>query len=99
MSMEVNGDLNNFTYDFSGNNEEASGTVDMAYENMQLNFEEKPGESAPFLQLLSSLIVKNNLQKNNSSHAEVSFTKEEERSFFYYWWSGIRKGVRKTVLP
>lgn len=99
MSVEVDGNLNNFTYNFNGNKEEASGTVDMAYQNMQLNFEEKPGESAPFLQLLSSLVAKNNLQKDNSSHADVSFTKEDERSFFYYWWSGIRKGVRKIVLP
>ncbi len=99
MSIEVDGNLNNFTYNFSGNNETASGTVDMAYQNMQLVFEEKPGESAPILQALSSLVLDNNLEENNSSQAEVTFNKEDERSFFYYWWSGIRKGIKEIVLP
>lgn len=99
MSMEVDGNLNSFTYDFKGNNKTANGTVDIAYQNMQLVFEEKPGESAPFLKSLSSLVAENNLKTDNNSKSEVSFSKPEERSFFYYWWSGIRKGVKQTVLP
>jgi hypothetical protein len=71
----------------------------MAYQDMQLIFEEEPGESAPFLKALSSLIAENNLKKNNSSNAEVSFNKTETRSFFYYWWSGIRSGIKDIVLP
>jgi len=35
----------------------------MAYQDMQLIFEEEPGESAPFLKALSSLIAENNLKK------------------------------------
>lgn len=99
MSLEANGNLNNLTYNFSGNQESAGGTVDMAYQNMQLIFKEKPGESAPILKALSSLVLENNLKRDNSSNADVSFNKEDTRSFFYYWWSGIRGGIKDIVLP
>ena len=99
LSVETTGNLDNLTYSFDGNENNASGTVDMAYKNLQIIFQEEPNESAPILKALSSVVAENNLKTNNSKVAQVEFNKEEVRGFFYYWWSGIREGIKQTVLP
>ena len=99
LSVEVNGDLKNLTYTFDGNENNASGTVDLSYEELQIKFAEAPDESAPILKALSSIVAENNLERNNNKVAHVNFEKEKMRGFFYYWWSGIQEGIKHTVLP
>jgi len=99
LSVELNGSLNNLTYDFSGNSDTASGSVDLAYQDLKITFQEKPNKSAPILQALSELVVNNNVKQANNQVAKVDFDKDPTKGFFDYWWTGLESGIKKTLLP
>lgn len=89
--------------DMTANENTASGTVEMEYEDME--FELFPGDEHSHLKSFlanmaaKAIIHKENLRSNkNFRTGVISFDRNKDRSIFNYWWKATQTGIVDVMM-
>ncbi|WP_127844628.1 hypothetical protein [Psychroflexus aestuariivivens] len=96
LSMKLDGSIDKLRSKMTSQNNSASGTLHMAYEELKIKVLNKNGTERSFASLLSNVFVKN---KNvDVEHKIQNLKRDETKSFWNYVWKFIQSGIKKTLL-
>ncbi|WP_207491962.1 hypothetical protein [Aridibaculum aurantiacum] len=94
------GRFNSISCDIMGNNNRATGTVTMTYENLKISLLKRKEDEInrkTVLSLLANLLVKNNNRRANMRVAKVDVDRDPTQGFFKYTWTAIFSGGREIL--
>ncbi|MBL0127633.1 MAG: hypothetical protein IPP83_09250 [Flavobacteriales bacterium] len=97
------GRINNVNYHITGDDDHATGRVDVSYQDLALSAlkRDRSGEENRFKTSVLNLVVRSkNLRSNDGfHHGDFSFDREQDRAVFKYVWAGLREGMLAAMLP
>ena len=84
----------------TGDDQAAHGTVDMEYENLQLQLNNSV-QHAKFFSTLANMVVKGKNLRTAGNYRQGTFAvkRRQDRSVFNYIWLCLREGAMESVLP
>ncbi len=83
-----------------GDDQSASGTVDMEYEDLQLQLNNSV-QHAKLISTLANMVVKGKNLRTAGNYRQGTFNvkRRQDRSVFNYLWLCVREGAMESVLP
>ena len=97
------GYINDFKFDFTANDDQLTGKVNIAYKNMEVEVlnNNDPDKSSGFLSFVSnSLVKKDNLRsERNFKIGDVTVERPHNKSFINYSLRGLKDGIMYTMVP
>lgn len=99
MNVEVNGNIDNLVFTYSGNNNKAVGDVRIKYRNFRVVVLEDDGtEKSSFWSTLANLFISNDAVNDEVVHEDLEVTRNKKKSFWNYVWLMIREGAIAAFL-
>lgn len=99
MGVKAQGSIEDLDFDFSGNNEKATGETSLQYHDFKVVVLKDNGKKkSGLLSALANLIVDNKTANEKQQHKNISVTRDEHKSFWNYFWLCIRAGALKSFL-
>lgn len=95
------GQLNNLTFNFNYTDLTSKGTLDLAYQDLQLLALDKLDHSANDIKtFLLNALVNNHRAKSLSSTGKgvIDIERDRKRFIFNIWWKSIRDGLKSILL-
>lgn len=98
MNKAARGKIKSLSFNFSGNEDVATGDVRVEYDRFKIIILGEDGEEKQgFLTTLANLFVDNDGYSGSYVVEDVTITRDKTKSFWNYIWSGIRKGLLEAV--
>lgn len=99
MNIMAEGEIQQMSFNYAGNNTEASGNMKLEYKDFKVEVLRKDGERKnKIVSAIANLFVKNKTLNEKAEYKDISFTREKTKSFWNYFWNLIRKGALKSFL-
>ncbi len=99
MNIEVEGRIQSLFYNFRGDNNQASGDMQMQYRDFKVEILKKDGSKKNnFLSDLANIIIRNNDNKEKLERKDIQAERDKTKSFWNYMWLFIRNGALKSFL-
>ena len=100
MGMKTHGTVNELYFNFRGNSDQASGDLQIAYEDFKIDALKKgSNEKNKFLSAIVSLVVKKDSKANGETKANPEAVKRNKtKSFWNYFWKCLEAGLREAVM-
>lgn len=96
------GHLNRLEFDISFNQNQATGNLYFAYDNLKiavLDYSSDEIQKAKFASFLANKMVINSKSPkgNELLPVKISYARDEERSILNYWWKSIYSGAKEVI--
>ena len=99
MNIMAEGEIQQMSFNYTGNNTEASGNMKLEYKDFKVEVLRKDGERKnKIVSAIANLFVKNKTLNEKAEYKDISFTRDKTKSFWNYFWNLIRKGALKSFL-
>lgn len=99
MNILAEGEILAMDFNYSGNNNEASGNMKLEYKDFKVEVLRKDGlRKNKVISAIANLFVKNKTLNEEAEYKDISFARDKTKSFWNYFWNLIRKGALKTFL-
>lgn len=97
LKVQASGKIDRMSFNFSGNNDTATGQYAMDFKNLKMTLFNKEDKERKFLTAAANMIVRTDTDGFKKVDIKpVDRTKE--KSFFNYLWSCIMQGLKQTVI-
>jgi len=94
------GQLHELQFQVDADDDQATGSMQFAYENLAITLLEKKGEKGLLSFLANTFVIKQkNLPGNNFRKVTLHSKRDKTRSIFHHIWHALKAGLRNTVLP
>lgn len=96
------GQIQHLIFKGEGDNIDGSGTMDFAYENLDIALLTEDYQIGKKLlsQLINDLLIRNNNpNKKDYRNGKMYAERLKNRSIFNLWWQSILSGMKSTMLP
>ncbi len=97
------GRINNVNYRLTGNDDHATGRVDVSYQDLAVSAlkHDGSGDVDRFKTSVINLVVRSeNLRSSDGfRHGDFAIDREQDRAVFKYVWTGLREGMLAAMLP
>ncbi|MDT0643386.1 hypothetical protein RM553_11140 [Zunongwangia sp. F363] len=98
MNVKVSGAIDDLIFDFSGDDDQAGGDLELAYNDFKVEVLKNNGqEKNNFLSAIANVFVKNTTDAEKDLK-DITVTREKTKSFWNYLWIFVRKGSLKTII-
>jgi len=99
MNVELEGDIESLYFNFFGNNSEATGNMQLSYQDFKVNIL-KDGEEKKksFLSGIANFFLKNDRIDEDVEQEEIRVDRDQTKSFWNFLWLSIQEGTLKTFL-
>lgn len=99
MNVAAEGKIESLNYDFYGNRNQASGSMQLSYRDFKVNIlKDGKQEKKSFLSGLANLILKNDRINEDLQQENISTTRDKTKSFWNFFWLCIRDGALSTFF-
>ena len=99
MNVEANGEILDMYFNFTGNDNQASGDMRLEYKDFKIEVLQKDGQKKnKVVSAIANLFVKNKALNEKANYKEISFTRDKTKSFWNYFWNLIKNGALKAFL-
>ncbi|MGA9324640.1 MAG: hypothetical protein WBV47_01220 [Salegentibacter sp.] len=99
MGVEAHGTIEDLQFNFSGNEEKATGETSLKYHDFKVKVLKDGGKKkSGLLSALANLIVDNKEMNEEQHHKDISVTRDKHKSFWNYFWLCLRAGALKSFL-
>ncbi|TBW30138.1 hypothetical protein [Gramella sp. KN1008] len=99
MNILAEGEVKQMDFNYSGNNNQASGNMKLEYKDFKLEVLRKDGQRKnKVVSAIANLFVKDKTLNEEAEYKDISFTRDKTKSFWNYFWNLIRKGALKTFI-
>jgi len=98
--MRTEGEVSELYFNFRGNATQASGELQIAYENFKVEVLKKDSDDKnTILSALANLIVKKNSKKNGETTKNPkAVQRDQTKSFWNYFWKCLEAGLREALM-
>ena len=97
LKVQANGKIDHMAFNFSGNNNTASGQYAMNFNNLKMKLLNKENKERKFLTAAANMVVRSNT--DGFKKVEIKpVDRTKEKSFFNYLWQCIMQGLKQTVI-
>ena len=97
INVEAEGAIDQMRFDFSGNNEAATGKYAMDFTHLKMTLFNKKNEKRKFLTAATNMILKTDT--DGLKEVEIKpVNRKKDRSFFNFLWLCIMQGLKQTVI-
>jgi len=97
------GRINNVNYRITGNDDHATGRVDVSYQDLEVSALKKDGSGDVNrfkTSMINLLVHSENLRSSDGfRHGDFSIDRQHDRAVFKYVWTGLREGMLAAMLP
>ncbi|WP_373057822.1 hypothetical protein [Zunongwangia sp. H14] len=98
MNVKVSGAIGDLVFDFSGDDDQAGGDLELAYEDFKVEVLKNNGQDKNgFLSAIANVFVKNTTDAEKD-FKDVQVSRDQTKSFWNYLWVFVRKGALKTII-
>lgn len=95
------GTINSMEFTMDLNNEQARGTVTLAYEDLEIEMLKSETLNQGVGQEVKSFIANTFVVQENNQRplrqGEISFERNEQKSVFNYWWKSLSTGLKNSI--
>jgi hypothetical protein len=99
MGIEIEGNIESVFFNFQGNNFQATGDMQLAYNNFKVHvLKEGERKEKSLLSGIANLFIKSDVINEKVSQKNVSVERDQTKSFWNYLWLLIEKGALKTLI-
>lgn len=96
---KLEGQLNELTFDFKGDNHNSEGTLDFYYEGLDVDILKGPDNDAWLKSMLGDVVLRDKNTPEDSEEGEIYFVRYQNKGLFNYLWHSIRVGLVDVVVP
>ena len=98
--MRTEGEVSELYFNFRGNSTQASGELQIAYENFKVEVLKKDSDDKnTILSALANLVVKKNSKKNGETTTNPKAVKRNQtKSFWNYFWKCLEAGLKEALM-
>ena len=98
-NIKAEGEIESLAYNFYGDQNNASGDMNLKYKNFRVKVLKKNSkEKNSLLTGIVNLFVKNHAQNNQIENRGVTAQRDVTKSFWNYIWTFIRNGALKSFI-
>lgn len=99
MNVDVEGELDEVFFNFSGNDIKSKGNFAIKYDDLKVTVYKKKSrkEKNKFLTAIGNLFIKKDSDEKRKE-VEVEVDRIQEKSFYNFLWRNIGEGLKKTLL-
>lgn len=97
LKVQADGKIDHMAFNFSGNNNTATGQYAMDFTNLKMTLLNKENKERKFLTAAANMVVRSNT--DGFKKVEIKpVDRTKEKSFFNYLWQCIMQGLKQTVI-
>ncbi len=97
LGVQANGSIDALHYNFSGDQNKASGEMIMVYDELKFEVLKENGQKKKIMSWLANIVV----DTKNKTRKPVEVTgvqRDKTKSFWNYYWRCLQKGLKKELL-
>ena len=98
MRAQFEGEIQQTIFDFSGNDIESHGTMDMIYEDLNVSLLNQKNERKGFWSTIANFLVKSNKDEVKKTQNVDNIERVQTKSFFNYFWLNLKEGIKNNVM-
>lgn len=99
LRISATGTIDEIDFNFTGNNNIASGTFSMNYDHLKMSiFKEDTEKKRKFLSTLANLAIKKNTHGKDITHETKPVERVKNKGFFSFLWLNLKQGLKQTLL-
>lgn len=99
MNVEARGGISSLAFDFRGNNEEATGKMELEYQDFKIDVLRDDGSKKNnFFSAIANFFINNNSINDEVHHDDLQVQRDKTKSFWNFLWLCIREGAISSLL-
>ncbi len=97
LKVQASGKIDRMSFNFSGNNDTATGDYAMDFKNLKMTLFNKEDKERKFLTAAANMVVRSDT--DGFKKVEIKpVDRTKQKSFFNYLWLCIMQGLKQTVI-
>lgn len=100
MGIKSTGGIEAMEFDYSGDNDAATGQMQLKYQNFHINIleEDEQGEIKEFFSTIANFFIDDEGTSGNVKAEDLRVTRNKQKSFWNYLWLMIKEGAIEIFL-
>ncbi len=97
LNVQAEGTIDRMSFNFSGNNDTATGNYAMDFKNLKMTLFNKENKERKFLTAAANMVVRSDT--DGFKKVEIKpVDRTKQKSFFNFLWQCIMQGLKQTVI-
>lgn len=99
LNIETRGGIESLAFNFSGNDDRATGEMQLKYEEFKVDVLREEGtEKSGFLSGIVNFFINNDAITEDYNHEDLQVTRDKTKSFWNFLWLCLREGALSSFL-